>query len=372
MLDEDKLLQAIQLSIPPHYNFEILKCARKLLKLKVTNLALQIPDGLLFLSTSIADIFENFCGCQVMILTDTVYGACCIDDLSAKLAGCQCLIHYGHSCLVKVDQDYAKSDFRVMYVHVEITIDKDMLARCMVTNFSKGSSIGFVATVQFRRVLDQLLLDSRLVEHFGSISIPQVKPLGKGEVLGCTAPNIDDLDAVVSVADGRFHLEALMMANPHLNGRFFRYDPFTQRLTSESFDYEELARQRTDSLELARRLLDDKDKNVCIILGTLGRQGNVPLLNRILEKLKDVPHYVILLSEISQEDLKALQPTTGFAVQLSCPRLSLDWGSAFVIPLLTPFEFFQLFEEKKEYCHPMDNFATKTGEWGNYFNAVYE
>lgn len=36
-----------------------------------------------------------------------------------------------------------------------------------------------------------------------------------GEVLGCTAPVLkEDADAIVFVADGRFHLEAIMIANP--------------------------------------------------------------------------------------------------------------------------------------------------------------
>ena len=36
-----------------------------------------------------------------------------------------------------------------------------------------------------------------------------------GEVLGCTAPTIvEGADSIIFVADGRFHLEAIMMANP--------------------------------------------------------------------------------------------------------------------------------------------------------------
>jgi len=38
-----------------------------------------------------------------------------------------------------------------------------------------------------------------------------------GEVLGCTAPVIaQSADAIVFVADGRFHLEAIMIANPDI------------------------------------------------------------------------------------------------------------------------------------------------------------
>ena len=32
-----------------------------------------------------------------------MYGACCVDDLSAKAIGCDFMVHYGHSCLVPID-----------------------------------------------------------------------------------------------------------------------------------------------------------------------------------------------------------------------------------------------------------------------------
>ncbi len=35
----------------------------------------------------------------------------------------------------------------------------------------------------------------------------QAKPLSSGEVLGCTSPTLPAVDAMIFVADGRFHLE---------------------------------------------------------------------------------------------------------------------------------------------------------------------
>lgn len=57
------------------------------------------------------------------------------------------------------------------------------------------------------------------MQHFSSVVLPQSRPLSKGEVLGCTAPTIEagEADAVVYVGDGRFHLEAIMIANPLLD-----------------------------------------------------------------------------------------------------------------------------------------------------------
>lgn len=43
--------------------------------------------------------------------------------------------------------------------------------------------------------------------RISSLAAPQAKPLSPGETLGCTAPVLKDRDALVFVADGRFHLE---------------------------------------------------------------------------------------------------------------------------------------------------------------------
>jgi 2-(3-amino-3-carboxypropyl)histidine synthase len=60
----------------------------------------------------------------------------------------------------------------------------------------------------------------------------QVKPLSPGEVLGCTAPVLTHAaDAIVFVADGRFHLEAIMIANPSIPA--YRYDPYGRQLFQE-------------------------------------------------------------------------------------------------------------------------------------------
>lgn len=49
------------------------------------------------------------------------------------------------------------------------------------------------------------------------LSMIQARPLSPGEVLGCTAPVVSpETEAIVFVADGRFHLEAIMIANPAL------------------------------------------------------------------------------------------------------------------------------------------------------------
>lgn len=56
---------------------------------------------------------------QCSILGDVTYGACCVDDFSAKALDADFLVHYGHSCLVPVDV----TGIPCLYVFVDIGID---------------------------------------------------------------------------------------------------------------------------------------------------------------------------------------------------------------------------------------------------------
>lgn len=77
---------------------------------------------------------------------DVTYGACCVDDYTARALGCDLLVHYGHSCLVPVD---STSEIKMLYVFVDIRIDISHFADSVKYNIPLGSSIALVSTIQF-------------------------------------------------------------------------------------------------------------------------------------------------------------------------------------------------------------------------------
>lgn len=100
-----------------------------------------------------------------------------------------------------------------MYVFVDIAFDLEHLVDCIQHNFRQEQTIALAGTIQFTTSVVQV--KARLAAAYPHMGIPQVKPLSGGEVLGCTAPTLPaDTDALVFVADGRFHLESIMIANP--------------------------------------------------------------------------------------------------------------------------------------------------------------
>ena len=45
--------------------------------------------------------YVRFTGCDTVIMGDVTYGACCVDDFTARALRCDLMVHYGHSCLGK-------------------------------------------------------------------------------------------------------------------------------------------------------------------------------------------------------------------------------------------------------------------------------
>lgn len=86
--------------LPSNYNFEIEKTLEKIYREKPSTVALQFPEGLHMYACIIANVIIKFCGARVLILGDVAYGACCVDDFTARKLGADLLVHYGHSCLV--------------------------------------------------------------------------------------------------------------------------------------------------------------------------------------------------------------------------------------------------------------------------------
>jgi 2-(3-amino-3-carboxypropyl)histidine synthase len=123
------------------------------------------------------------------------------------------------------------------------------------------------------------------------VTVPQAKPLSPGEVLGCTAPKLNDVDGLMwvwrvrncaglttrYVGDGRFHLESIMIANPTVPA--FRYDPYSKKFTRETYEHKEMRTVRGDAVKAAKKGLAAKGAGSwAVLLGTLGRQGSLSVL----------------------------------------------------------------------------------------------
>jgi 2-(3-amino-3-carboxypropyl)histidine synthase len=173
-------------------------------------------------------------------------------------------------------------------------------------------------------------------------------------------------------------------------------------------------------------------KKVGLILGTLGRQGspnillvrtlqilsflslsllshtiyNSQKLENTLQK-RGIEYIIVLLSEIFPAKLSLFEDVDAYDcptratdqserqtdksilwkcyihshdlfslycrwVQVACPRLSIDWGSAFSRPLLTPYEAEVVWGTTEWHAtYPMDYYAYDGGSWSVHSAAKF-
>lgn len=474
ILNNAALNEAIK-RLPSNYSFEVHKTLWRLRVCGSKKVALQLPEGLLMYACTLSDILERFGGVRTVIMGDVTYGACCIDDYTARALGCDFMVHYGHSCLVPVDV----SEMNALYVFVDIGFSIAHLLACLRANLAPDTKLLLAGTIQFTAALHAAR--AALAEAFPYVLIPQTRPLSQGEVLGCTSPhlprvygssdtvtvtgaqtgasasttapatestggccggakktndsaccsssnpessasgsaccgsksaNADENTAMdispaaltaaaavsaaanatavavtgadssktpswwaspevcVFIADGRFHLESLMIHNPHIP-RYLRYDPYTKILSTEGYDTATMHATRRAAIDTAQRAT-----RWGVVLGTLGRQGSASLLQRIEATLTErgTPFVTVLLSEIFPGKLATL-PQADAWVQIACPRLSIDWGSAFSTPLLSTYEFdvaMELAPWLPGGVYPMDFYSNDGGAWSNYHERQQE
>ena len=138
-------------------------------------------------------------------------------------------------------------------------------------------------------------------------------------------------------------------------------------LTRERYDHAAMHANRKAAIAKARSAT-----SWGLVFGTLGRQGNKDVLEhmRSLLELRGCSCFTLLLSEVFPDKLKLVEHVEVW-VQICCPRLSIDWGHQFEMPVLTPYEA-EVALGYRSYLpeYPMDNYAKAGGTYSNYAPEV--
>lgn len=211
----------------------------------------------------------------------------------------------------------------------------------------RPETIALVTTAQYCSKLNET---KRYIEAHSHLRVhtPRFSPLNDYELLGCTCGRFPpEVSAVVSVADGEFHLEAAAIANPGLP--VYRLDPNLMALEKSSYQAEARVEYRrravADAIELTKEAVCGRGKTpVGIVFGTMGRQGSEAVLRALRRALDElsVPYLVVGLSEVLPQLLFPFQ--AAYWVQLACPRLSFDWGEDYREANLLVLNAFEAFE----------------------------
>lgn len=98
-----------------------------------------------------------------------------------------------------------------------------------------------------------------------------------------------------------------MIANPDVPA--FRYDPYSKKLTRERYNHQEMQTFRDDAVQAARKSIkslseitpsspDDPPPLWGVILGTLGRQGNLKQMQVSYCLISSTIHVLILFRRL--------------------------------------------------------------------------
>ena len=169
ILNDPELRLAMEV-LPDNYNLEIPKTIWRIRRDNFQKVALQLPEGLTMFATSLSDIIEKFTSAETVIMSDVTYGACCVDDFSARALGCDFMVHYGHSCLIPVDQT---ANIKMLYVFVDIKLDSLHFIESIKANLARSSRLSLVSTIQFVASLQAAARELR--EEGFTVDIPQAR-----------------------------------------------------------------------------------------------------------------------------------------------------------------------------------------------------
>ncbi len=122
-----------------------------------------------------------------------------------------------------------------------------------------------------------------------------------------------DVDVLIYVGDGRFHLESIMIANENVDA--YRYDPYSKIFSHEYYEFEKMKSNRQKQIEKSltsiKKATNSENSaknslNYGFILSTLGRQGSPKIMDNLIEKLIELNknYFVVLMSEIFPDKLK--------------------------------------------------------------------
>ena len=348
--------------LPWNYVFEVQKTKERIDSLFSSNLFFQLPEGLGRYYEKLCDIFKKISQSvfSLSVSCQVTYGACCIQDCLAKKFCFSIVIHYGHSCLISI----LNCIVSVIYIFIEIKYDFLFLIEGIKGIFCRQRDrLMVTSTIQFSSQLK--LIKGYMSKMFRFLTIPQTKPLSPGEVLGCTSFLTKDQSGVIYIGDGKFHIESVLYFNPNI--KIIQFNPFTRSLILIGFKFTETLAERENFIE--KGLFFSRSCN--FIFGGLGRQGNTKILKTLnfLADQKKMKNNIFITTEIETSRLETLSGNlNNLWVQLSCPRISLDWGFYFKNLVITPFEFSILTRSTKwnKNFIPMD-FYSKIGKfWSSY------
>ncbi|WP_075057244.1 diphthamide biosynthesis enzyme Dph2 [Thermogymnomonas acidicola] len=300
--------------------------------LGASKVLLQLPDGLKPRAFGIfSELSKHF---SVVISSQSFYGgACDVGGSMDTYSRVDCIVQLGHTEIPNLR--YPKP-----IIFIEHLYERD--ARIEASAFqilrSRGgySTVGLAFSVQYRQVAEgvrEALEALGLRVLVGGVDGRMKYP---GQVLGCNFSAIHSVqamvDSIVVVSTGTFHALGAQLSTEK---EVFIYDVSEGSLRSMREEADRFLRQRFAAISRAAGA-----RKVCIVIDTKIGQYRPSLAAVVERQARESGKEVVTLATDEANPPRDYENLMCDAVVFTgCPRVPIDDGGKFSMPVLTPQEF---------------------------------
>ncbi|KNE73121.1 diphthamide biosynthesis protein 2 [Allomyces macrogynus ATCC 38327] len=302
--------------------------------MKECRVALQFPDELLFVSDAVVsdmfrlmdDLRERCDSLQAIqfdfvILADTQYSACCVDEVAAQHIAANVLVHFGRSCLSQA------SHMPVLFAFGNFPIDVDHVSQSL----ANVPNALVIYDVMYAHAMPTLAAKVAPTVRFAAIE-RHVSSTNGSTHYTRNLPTKEDLDADTTVV-------VIGPPSPLVSHYSLVFGQHSQLL-----HYDPLSREcsRPRSLLMKRYALMTKARDadiIGIVVGTLGVANYVDMIANLKKLIKShgKKYYTFVLGKLNVAKLANFSEIDIF-VLVACPESSLIDSKEFYRPVVTPFE----------------------------------
>jgi 2-(3-amino-3-carboxypropyl)histidine synthase len=294
--------------------------------------ALQLPEGLKYVSNKIIDFIKNNTDCNLILIGDPCYGSCDIPYNESISLDIDLIIHIGHTDLKCIKN----STIPIIYINAISKIDiNEIIAKSI--NYLEGKKIGIATTAQHVNHIDKIIkiLEKNNFKTFISQGDARIEFCG--QILGCNYSSAEKIknkiDSFLFLGSGYFHPVGLSLITKK---PIIAVDPYINKIIKEELVNikNKILKQRYGAITLSK-----KARAFGLLIGLKLGQNRIDLalkIKKLLDK-NNKENYFIALNNFSPINLDYLNYIDCY-VSTSCPRIAIDDYIKYKKPIITPIE----------------------------------
>ena len=312
----------------------------------VRRLGLQVPEGLRVRAAEIVAMLRELTGAEVLLWGEPTFGACDLADRPLAELGVEELVHLGHLPLPGLAERCALPVHFVPVRHTGALVLPD--ATLTELRRRLPSRLGVVTTAQHLHLLDELREALGAAGFTVAVGKGGPRIAAPGQLLGCivAAARAADGDALLYLGTGRFHPLTVALAT---GLPVTTLDPHTGAV--DDVDADRFLRQRHAAITAARDA-----QRWAVLLSSQAGQARLPLARRAAGWLRDHGREALLVAATHQHPDQLAGLGVAAAVNTACPRIAIDEGAGWPVPLLTLPELEVLLDRRPWEPYPFDEF----------------